>query len=388
MDEETKSKDFFYKKNFRYAISALVISAVVFISYLVISDIREIIDYIIKFINKLIGALTPLIIAVVLSYFFNRPVMFFENILKGIKGRRVISIGILYIIIFGGIASIVNFIVPRIQQSLVQLIYADIPRYSIIINNNLKSSMDWLKKLNFSMDYSNIQDYVSKFSDVSSLVLDSIMIVAKGLTQGIFNFVLAMILAFYILQNKEKLINSIKELIYLYGGTKIKNSVMSEAKEIDSVLNGYISGMLIDAVIVSISVMTSLKIVGHNYFFLMGMMIGMLNIIPYFGSLIGCTIAFIIALFQGVPTALYTLIALIIVQQFDANVIQPRVVGNRVGLEPLWVITAVLVFGNYWGVLGMIIAVPFTALIKAVLKRIIDKKRTEVRKTKTSDEVV
>lgn len=386
MGEEFKHKKVFNKRNINYAVTALVISTAVFISYFAVKDLGIITGYVGSFLRKLLGALTPLVIGIILAYLFNRPVMFFERFLGKLNIKRTLSIGILYLLIIGLVVALVNIVFPRMQESLVRLIYDDLPRYSIVINENIQQSMEWLKSFDLKFDYNNIQDYVSKFTNLSSVVLDGLMGFAKSLTQGVLNFVLAMILAFYVLQNKEKLINSISELIYLYGGQRVRERVITEAKEVDSILSGYISGMLIDALTVSILVITGLKLIGHNYFLLMGVSIGILNLIPYFGSLIGCTIACLLALLQGVSEAVYTLVLLIIIQQIDGNVIQPRIVGNRVGLEPLWVITAVLMFGTFWGIPGMIIAVPFTALLKAILIRVIDKKRAAVKKIEAARE--
>lgn len=380
MDEDSKKKYAFSSKTMHYGKIALVVSTAVFLSYFTIKNLDVVAVYAVEALNKFISTIAPLILGIILAFLFNRPVKFFESLLGKLKNKRVVSIGILYILILGAISLIINFIVPSIQKSLMQLIYFDLPGYSNIISSNFQNSLEWLKSIGITFDYSNIPGYVSQFSSISSLILDGIMILVKALTQGLFNFTLAMILAFYMLQRKEKLLGFLKELILLYGGKRLNSLLLNEAKDFNGILNSYISGMFIDTIIVSVLIIIGLRITGHKYFLLMGVAIGILNLIPYFGSIIGVAIACLLALFQGLPTALYSLIALVIIQQIDANIIQPRIVGNRVGLEPFWVITAILVFGSYWGILGMIVAVPFTALIKTIVKKVIQKKREKLKK--------
>lgn len=388
--EEDKKQNFkiFNNKLISYAIIALVVSAAVFLSYFAVKNLDVVIGYVAGVIGKFFGAITPLIIGVIFAYIFNRPVMFFERILGKTRGKRVISIAILYILILGTISLAINFIVPGIQTNLTQLINHDLPNYSSSINVNFQQGLEFLKSMGINIDFSSMQDYVIKATNISSLLLNGVMSFVKSFTQGVFNFVLALILAFYILLGKEKILGGIKEFISLYGGRRAKKIILAEAAGFNLILNNYITGMLIDAIIVATLNTISLDLIGHRYFLLMGVAIGLLNLIPYFGAIIGACLAFLLALFQGFPTALYTLISIIIIMQIDGNIIQPKIVGERVGLEPLWIITAVIVFGSYWGILGMLIAVPFTALIKVLLRRMISKKREAVRKPKeeSSDE--
>jgi predicted PurR-regulated permease PerM len=381
-EDKKQSNKILTSKLFYYAIIALVVSAAVFLSYFTVKNLDVIIEYIVGIVGKFFGAITPLIIGIIFAYIFNRPIMFFERHLGKIRGKRVLSIAILYIIILGTISLAINFIVPGIQRNLIQLINYDLPNYSSSISLNFQQVLDFLRSLGITIDFSNMQDYIMKATNISSILLDWVMSFVKSLTQGVFNFVLALVLAFYILQGKEKLLGGIKEFIALYGGRRAKNLILAEAKGFNLILNNYITGMLIDAIIVTTLVTISLNLVGHRYFLLMGVTLGLLNLIPYFGAIIGCCLAVLLALFQGFPTALYTLIAIIIIQQIDGNIIQPKIVGERVGLEPLWVITAVIVFGSYLGLLGMLVAVPFMALIKVLLKRMIARKRESVKKQK------
>ncbi|HBM75606.1 MAG TPA: hypothetical protein DD429_08640, partial [Clostridiaceae bacterium] len=209
---------------------------------------------------------------------------------------------------------------------------------------------------------------------------DYIIRFVRNLTQGILNVFLAMVLAYYLLEYKERILGFIKEVFLLYSKESVRDPIINEMREFNVMMSSYISGALIDALIVCVLMTLGLRIIGHKYFLLMGVTIGLLNLIPYFGSLIGGIVACILALFQGIPKALITLITIVIIQQVDGNIIQPKIVGAKVGLEPLWVIVSVLVFGGYWGIVGMLIAIPATVVIKTILIKLINKKK---RKAKT-----
>lgn len=386
MDEQFKVKN--NKKLIYYGKAAFIISLAIFLSFFLVKDFGVIWNELIDALNKFFKTLTPLTIGIIFAYILNKPVMLVEKILKKLKHRRELSIAIVYIFIISIISLFINFIVPGIQKSLIQLVNLDISGYTDVISQNIDGIIYKLENLGFNIDYSkfdytSLEDYLLKVTNISSIVLDNLMSFIKNFTQGIFYVLLALVLSFYILQKKERILYSVKELILLYGNEKIKYSIIDEIKRFNIILNSYISGVLTDAFTVLMLSTIALSIIGHRYFLLMGVLLGLFNMIPYFGAIIGCALAALLALlFQGIPKMIYTLIVLILIQQLDGNIIQPKIIGNKVGLEPLWVITAVLIFGSYWGVIGMILAVPFTALFKTIFVRLVEKKRNEVAITK------
>lgn len=359
-----------------YGIIAFVVSAMIFISYFLISNIDSLFLGIMWFINKLLGALKPILLAFVLAYILNRPVTFIERFFSKSKSRRGFSVATLYFIIVDILIGIILFIVPMVKQNIVALI-SDFPRFSTVIEGNINQSIQWINNINW-MNNIGITNYISRFTKGSSGVLDSVVGFAGSFTQGIANFILALILAIYLLLNKQKMLKLVKDLLGIFCGEKIKNGVIREGKEINIIIGSYITGMLTDALIIFIIYAIGLSAIGHRYFLLLAITIALLNLIPYFGALVGGTIAVTLGLFQGVPMALGTLIFVIVVQVLDGNVMQPKIVGNKVGLGPIAVITAVLVFGSFWGILGMLVAVPSMALLKTIVVRFIENRRQEV----------
>ena len=359
-----------------YGIIAFTVSAMVFISYFLVSNIDSIFLAIMWFINKLLGSLKPILLAFVLAYILNRPVTFIERFFSKIKFKRGLSVAILYFFIVGILIGIILFVVPIVQQNVVALIN-DFPRFSTVISGNIKQSIQWINNIEW-MNNVGVGNYISKFTKGSSGVLDFVISFAGSFTQGMVNFILAMILAIYLLINKEKMLNLFKELLHIFGGKTIKDRVIKEANEINIIIGHYITGMLTDALIIFILDAIGLFFIGHRYFLLMAITIALLNLIPYFGSLIGGAIAVILALFQGIPIAIGTLLYIATIQVIDGNIMQPKIVGNKVGLGPISVITAVLVFGSFWGIIGMLIAVPIVALLKTIAVRFIENRRQAI----------
>ena len=130
----------------------------------------------------------------------------------------------------------------------------------------------------------------------------------------------------------------------------------------------FISGQLIDAVVVGIMVTIAMSIIGVKYAVLLGFLIGLFNIIPYFGAIIAVGISILITVITGgLSQAIIMAIVVIILQQIDSNIINPKIIGNSLEISPLIVIFAVTIGGAYFGVLGMFLAVPVAAVLKIVI---------------------
>ena len=148
----------------------------------------------------------------------------------------------------------------------------------------------------------------------------------------------------------------------------------------------FISGQLIDAVVVGILVTIAMSIIGVRYSILLGFMIGLFNIIPYFGAIIAVAISVLITIITGgLSQALIMAIVVIILQQIDSNIINPKIIGNSLEISPLLVIFAVTVGGAYFGVLGMFLAVPVAAVLKIAVNDWIEYKNNNKRKYKIPD---
>lgn len=182
------------------------------------------------------------------------------------------------------------------------------------------------------------------------------------------NIVLSMIIAYYFLKDAEVLKNSTLMLV----PKKMRNDVINTGRELNSIATHFIQGQLTTALIVGIMETIGLYLIKIKYPFVLGLFGGVANIIPYFGPFLGAIPAVAVALLQSPYKAALAALVFIVVQQIDNAFISPKIIEGKLGLHPVTTILAVLVGGEFFGIIGMLIGVPVAAMLKVILKKIID----------------
>ena len=191
---------------------------------------------------------------------------------------------------------------------------------------------------------------------------------ALGVASGIFNVFVSIVVSVYILLQRNQIINFFEKLTMAIFDKKTCDKIEKYIDSTNKIFFKFISSQLIDAIIVGILVTIAMSIIGVKYSVLLGFMIGLFNIIPYFGAIIAVAISILITVITGgISKALIMAIVVIILQQIDSNIINPKIIGNSLEISPLLVIFAVTVGGAYFGVLGMFLAVPVVAVLKIVV---------------------
>jgi predicted PurR-regulated permease PerM len=182
-----------------------------------------------------------------------------------------------------------------------------------------------------------------------------------------FDFIIGAVLAFYVLKD----IKMFKQISISLVPRKSRDWVLDVLRDIDMILSGFIRGQVLIAIILSVITSTGLKIIGMRYFLLLGIIAGFGEIIPYFGPILGIIPAIIAAFIIKPISAFWVIILYFILQQFEGAILSPKIMGSRVGLHPVIVILSVLIGGKFFGIIGLIFAVPIAGIIKVVAKRII-----------------
>ena len=149
-------------------------------------------------------------------------------------------------------------------------------------------------------------------------------------------------------------------------------------KEVDSVLGQFMLGLIIESLITAILITIALLIVKFDYAIIIGLACCVLNVIPYFGAFILMALTFLLGLLDGPNMAITALICVIVIHEIDSNLIQPKIIGSKVGVEPIWVMVGITVGGSYFGITGMILAVPVVALIKTFISYKIKERREKL----------
>ncbi|MEE3362896.1 MAG: AI-2E family transporter, partial [Anaerovoracaceae bacterium] len=199
----------------------------------------------------------------------------------------------------------------------------------------------------------------------NSFNTESIVSTLNSITSAVVNIIIGLIISVYLSYDKERFIGLWNALLGRVCSQKRKNEINGTLSEVDTVLSTFLRGVLLDALIIAILSSIGLSIMGLKFAVFIGIFAGICNVIPYFGPILGMIPAFIVGLLTvDVWHGLLAVLILFIIQQIDGNYIYPKVVGTNTGLHPLLVLLAVYIAGKFFGLAGMVLAVPVTAIIK------------------------
>lgn len=348
-----------------------------------------------------IALLMPFIMAVIFAYILYKPAKAIETKLNKVKFLNKISRGlavaIVYALVVLIITLIINVVIPSISESLVDLV-GSLPGY-------YNSAIEFINNIPEDSIFANLnlQNIVKSIEqiDIGKIVLDTIDLknvgnIIKGLsgaTSLVFNAFVTIVVSVYLLLER----SDIKSFVKHVCKACMKDETYEKYKEYYNKTNGifynFLSSQVIDAILMSLVCSIALNIMKVKYAALLAIMIGVFNIIPYFGAIVGCTIAVIITIFTGgIVQAIWMLVVILILQQVDANIINPRILGASLHISPILVIFSVTVGGAYFGVLGMFLAVPVTAFIKIILEdkineKLEEKEKIKMKNTKAHDKI-
>lgn len=332
-------------------------------------------------LTDFIRIISPFLVGLLLAYLLYIPESKIERAfgkskfkILNKKSRRwaILSTYIIAILI---ILIIINFILPVLTQSINELIgnvqvyytkiidtYNKLPEDSIFKTEQVYSSLKQIQNI-------DLKQYISM--DRITSYLKS----AVGIARGIFDIFVAIVVSVYILAERTEILNFIKKLSKAMFKEKTNQYLQEYFYKSNGIFFKFISSQLIDAVVIGVLATIAMKILGVKYASLLGFTIGLFNMIPYFGAIIAIAIAGLITLItSGFSKALIMLIVVIILQQIDANIINPKIIGDSLKISPLIVILAVTIGGAYFGVIGMFLGVPVAAVLKILVNDYIDNK--------------
>lgn len=330
---------------------------------------------------KFFEIITPFLAGIFISYLLYMPCKKIEEIyakskLKWIaKKSRAFSILTVYLIILFLFIVLINFILPVVFESVVDLINNIQNYYEIAIDKYNQLPEDNLLKSDMVNDaIQNIQNLDIRQYLQLEKILAYVMNAINAVT-GLFDVVVAIIVSVYILAERAQLIGAIKKMSEAIFKEKTYKNLGRYFNNSNEIFFKFIASQFLDAVIVGIMVTIAMSIMGVKFAPLLGFLIGLFNMIPYIGAIIAVAIATLITLITGgISQAIWMLIVVIILQQIDANIINPKIIGQSLKISPLLVIFAITVGGAYFGILGMFLAVPAIAVVRILVEDYIDYK--------------
>lgn len=330
--------------------------------------------YIIDFIKGFFNIIAPFFAGGLIAYLFYIPARGVERLVRKSKTKiirkkaRVISIAIVYVIALLLLIITVQVILPVVWSSVsdlannLQVYYSsaiyklnNLPDDSIFKSDILTQAIDGLRNI-------DLANYL-KFQDLTQY--------AKGILSvagGIFDVFVALVVSIYLLAERNEIRNFIRKLAVAIFNKKAFDNLGKYFNSTNQIFFKFIVSQFLDAIVVGILLTIAFSIMGIKYAPLLGFIIGLFNMIPYFGAIIGVALSALITLISGgLPQTIWMVIVAIILQQIDANIINPKILGNSLKISPLIVIAAVTIGGAYFGVLGMFLAVPIAAALKIIV---------------------
>ena len=350
-----------------------------------------------KTLSSVITIVRPLIYGAAIAYLLYTVCIFFEKVFgkafkfiknKRIKAKFIRGFAILFSMVFGfGVVSFLLYmILPDIINSI-QRIVDNSPQYLSAIQKFIDTQLANNEELRTYFN-SVVQDYSKDITSLLSNWSQELGNIVKSVGSGILNITIiikdlfiGIIVAIYLLADRANFKNSCKRLIELIFSKKHATSVKNELRFANNVVLNFISGRILDSAIIGICCYILMIILDIPFPLLVSVLIGVTNIIPFFGPFIGAIPAALLILIESPIKCLVFVIMIIVLQQIDGNIIGPKIVGNQIGLSSFWVLFSMLLFGGLFGLTGMIIGVPLFAIIYDIISKFfkIEEKKKKVR---------
>lgn len=330
-------------------------------------------------ISNFLGVMMPFIIGIIIAYILYIPARNIEKLMNKIKilnkKARAISIIITYILAMILLIVVINNIIPIVVESISDFVNHFQEYYNIVVtkinelpDDSVFKSDVFNENIN-KIGQINIAEYVN-VEKISQYAQGAISIAT-----GIFDFFVSVIVSAYILLERREIVLFAKKLVSSLFERKTCEKIRKYFNTINEIFLKFLGSQLLDAIVVSVLTSIAMSIMGVKYAVVLGIMIGVFNMIPYFGAIIAVVITTIITFITGgFSQALWMVIVITILQQIDANIINPKIVGDSLKISPLLVIFAVTVGGAYFGILGMFLAVPVVATMRVFISDYIDSK--------------
>ena len=328
--------------------------------------------------------LWPFIIGLSLAYILNFLLRLYERKIK----HRSVSLALVYSTIIILIFAFLFFLAPKVSDAMEYFI-EEFPDYSEQIIARVETYLT-----NFDITEGHVAeigetmtDVIDRFVTFNQNLVPRIMEHLVIIRQTLTNITLGIVLSLYILAKKETLQRQFKLILTATAGKEKKQIFMKWAKRADEIFTRFFAGMALNSLIVGILTTVMLFIFQIPFAILIGFIVAVTNIIPIFGPFIGAIPSAIMIFFVSPTKALIFTIIILIIQQIDSNIITPKILGDKIGIAPVWVLASILIFGYFFGLIGTVIGVPITALIIEITRTIVysklDKKTYKTESTET-----
>lgn len=367
------------KSKFKYSLTLITY---VFILLLIGMNLGKIGTFILTFKK----VLSPFIIGFILAFLLKGVVNFIENKIllfekaqkfnKFVRFKRPIAIVIAYIFVIELFMLFSVIVIPQVSSSVVSLV-SELPN---LYNNFTLTLTDFIRDLPVSQEFwmetwVKVEEWGLKlFSEFGKMLygmIPSLIDTTKNIGSSLSSLFFGVIISVYMLNGKEKFKHNVKLVLKAWLPDKIENSILKVGSMCNKAFSCFILGQITEAFILGFLCFIGMRIFKLPYAPLISIIIGVSNIIPIFGPIVGTVPSTLLVLMENPSEpmiAVYFVVLILIIQRIDNDVIYPRVIGNSIGLSGMWVMLSILVGGGLWGLTGMIVGVPLFSVIYQLVK--------------------
>ena len=369
---------------FKWGLTAVAVIVIALVISLIFSKLEIIATAISTIISTVSSVLYGVVMAFLMAPVYDRIGIWVGEILSSLfpkwkksdKYAKMIATLACLVILILVVFALIMMIIPELVNSITNVI-----SYAPSGTQNLEA---WLKDIlnkNPNLEkliIGNYLDISARLSDIATTtVLPNVNTYIKNLSSGVINalgvvvnIIIGLMVMMYLLNMKTTLASQAKKIVYAVAGVKIGNEIVTEARYIKNMFEKFIVGKIIDSIIIGIINYVFMAIIHMPYALLISVVVGVTNVIPFFGPFIGAIPSIILLLLISPVTALQFAVWILILQQVDGNIIGPKILGQTTGLPSFWVLFSILLFGGLFGIVGMIIAVPTWAIIYRTISRL------------------
>ncbi len=354
-----------------YAFLLVVVSTIAIRTIVSFRDTRN-------FFTGLTNALQPFLLALLLAYILSPFVKAVTAILHSCfhklsdRAAAVLSLLIVYVIALGLVVALLVYILPQVAGNLVDLV-GRIPDLYDQLLDFLRDMQETFEDVDLSSIVSGLENLRSTLmtglSDLTGSIIPTLYNASVSLVSWFVNILIAVVVSVYILYGKKSLKRLVKIAVHAFFPEQYVPVVQQTLSDCSHIFSRYVASKMIDSLIIGILCAVLMTILRMPYVFLISLIVGVTNMIPYFGPFIGAIPGIIIILTISPVKALIFLIMILCLQQFDGLYLGPKLMGNSTGMQPIWIIFAITIGGKLFGVAGMFLGVPFMAILVYLLEK-------------------
>lgn len=360
---------------------------------------------VLDFLEIILAVISPILYGVFIAYVLNYPYkLFYNHAFKNmgkkhkwlLKLRKPLSIIITYILVFGIITFLISMMIPELSASI-QTFVDNVPAYEKTLRawtDNVAgfvegfSGYDLYEVATFNTIVTMLtgNEATEFFKNFATTAVPSAFTTMVDIGTGIYNWGIGIVISIYMISGKEKLLCQARKVIAALTPEKFSHRFFHVCTVFNTKCGKFIIGKIIDSSIIGLMCFIGMSIFRFDYPLLISVIMGVTNMIPFFGPFIGGIPSTALLLLINPMEALWFVIFLFVLQQFDGNILGPKILGESVGISGFWIMVSVIVGGGLFGIVGMVLGVPFFAAVYTLISQLVEKRTIQREKKKAEAE--